>query len=185
MMAFMASPFKAFLPPSPASRVLRHVRMASTSTSTPNNLGPFYYRGVLPPAAALPPFVAYASSNGGVKVRSRRMSLALSASDSAKDAAMAAVQAAEDALNLAAEDAGAAAVGTDEVHATVAAARAAARSAMDSLRRGGSGFGGEGDESARVFFASRQVILLTVRGVLPHLSLAVVALFYRHLLIMQ
>ena len=118
-------------------------------------------------------------------MRSRRMSLALSASDSAKDAAMAAVQAAEDALNLAAEDAGAAAVGTDEVHATVAAARAAARSAMDSLRRGGSGFGGEGDESARVFFASRQVILLTVRGVLPHLSLAVVALFYRHLLIMQ
>lgn len=72
---------------------------------------------------------------------------------------MAAVQAAEDALNVAAEDAGETVAGAGEVQATVAAARAAARSAMDSLRRGGGGFGGEGNGGAQDLFASRQVTL--------------------------
>lgn len=81
---------------------------------------------------------------------------------------MAAVQAAEDALNLAAEDAGEAVAGGGgggDVQATVAAARAAAQSAMDSLRRGGGGFGGEGDGSAQDIFASRQVIFVDFRVV--------------------
>ena len=81
---------------------------------------------------------------------------------------MAAVQAAEDALSVAAEDAGEAVVGAGEVQATIAAARAAARSAMDSLRRGGGGFGGEGNGGAQDIFASRQVTFgKLTRGVLP------------------
>lgn len=62
---------------------------------------------------------------------------------------MAAVQAAEEALDRAAKDAGSAAVDAGEVQATVAAARAAARNAMESLRIGrGGGIGEEGAAEA-------------------------------------
>lgn len=73
---------------------------------------------------------------------------------------MAAVQAAEEALNRAAEEAGAPAV-AGEVQVTVAAARAAARNAMESLRRDEAEFGGEGE---RDVLTPRQVSCVSVLG---------------------
>ena len=62
------------------------------------------------------------------------------------------------ALNKAAEEAGAPAI-AGEVHATVAAARAAARNAMESLRRDEIGLGAEG---GRDVLTRRQVSWMSV-----------------------
>ncbi|CAM9184177.1 unnamed protein product [Pylaiella littoralis] len=147
MMTFLASPSKAFLPAlSSASAVVRHnLRLAtSTSTSTSTRYSP---RNDSNDVARQPNKASW-----------RSLASLYATTDGAKDAAMAAVQAAEEALDRAAEDAGAAAAGGDarEVQDTVAAARAAARNAMESLRRDSRGLGGMRVADAEEAFRFRQ-----------------------------
>lgn len=78
-------------------------------------------------------------------------------SSGAKDEAMAAIEAAESALDRESTVDAAGGVGGEDVQATVAAARAAARAAMDSLRTGGDGGFEYDGETSQEAFASRQV----------------------------
>lgn len=145
-MTMLASPAKAFLQTHWSTSAIRRVHLAASSpASTPRH----HPRNYVARQTSITPRTA------------RRSLVSLCAgTDGAKDAAMAAVQAAEEALSKAAEEAGMSgmAPGAGQVQLTVAAARAAARNAMESLRRDEPGFGGGFDgEGGRDVFARRQV----------------------------
>ncbi|CAM9884756.1 unnamed protein product, partial [Scytosiphon promiscuus] len=148
MMALLASPSKAFLPALSSVSVARHVRL-TTWTALPLT------------RSASRRYLAHETgalhrSNNPARASRRALGSLSAATDGAKDAAMAAVQAAEEALDQAARDAGSA-VDASEVQATVAAARAAARNAMESLRIGRDGIGGEGGAEAPDAFPTHTV----------------------------
>lgn len=147
MMVFLAYPSKAFLP-APSAQLIRHTRTFSKSTLFPQT-------AARRPRNALRYAGLPKRNIHGAATQSQRALVSLSATDDAKEAAVAAVQEAEKALNRAVDDAGVAG-NADNVQAAVTAARAAARNAMDSLRRQGSGFGDIG-ESTQDIPAWRQV----------------------------
>lgn len=111
-------------------------------------------------------FVPSVVRRGTTLSRCPRNPLSASPADGAKEAAMAAIETADKTLekvSMAREGNVAAASGS--VETTISAARAAARAAMDSLRRGevgdGSGLEENGVEDAVRAFSSRQVTCRT------------------------